>query len=315
MTVLPLSSPVLVLNAALLLAFSALSLLQLIVLPLWLLPLDPAWGWLLLLPVLCSNSGWALIHEAIHGVLFGSRSANRLAGRAQAILFGAAFDLLRWGHLLHHALSRTRRERSEVYVAGVDHRPWFTLNYYFRLTGGLYWFEVFGALIFLLPRPAIRWAATRLASEHNVVEALTDKLLEPGTLRAVRLDGWLVLTLYGLAFALYGEHAWMLLLALIGRAFLISVVDNAFHYGTPLEDTRYARNLALPAWAARLILNFNLHGAHHARPGLAWWQLPGYHRASRAGYQGNWMAAVLDQFRGPIPEHQLLPGEGGRPCT
>lgn len=302
------------LNVVLLLSFTALSLLQLIVLPSWLLPLDLAWGWLLLLPVLSSNVWWALIHEAIHGVLFESRSANRLAGRAQAILFGAAFDLLRWGHLLHHALSRTRRERSEVYVAGEDNRPWFMLNYYFRLTGGLYWFEVLGALIFLLPRPVIRWAARRLASGHNVVESLTDRLLEPATLRAVRADGWMILALYGLAFSLYGEQAWMLALALMGRAFLISVVDNAFHYGTPLEDTRYARNLALPSWAARLILNFNLHGAHHARPGLTWGQLPAYHRQSGAGFQGNWIGALLAQFRGPIPEHRLLPGEGGRPC-
>ncbi|MGQ9686635.1 MAG: fatty acid desaturase [Thiobacillaceae bacterium] len=163
-----------------------------------------------------------------------------------------------------------------------------------------------GTLI-LLPRPAIRWAASRLGGAHNVVAPLIDKLLQPATLRAVRMDGWLVLTLHGLAFALYGEHAWMLVLALIGRAFLISVVDNAFHYGTPLEDTKYARNLALPTWAARLILNFNLHGAHHLRPGLAWWQLPGDHHRSGAGYQGNWIAAVLNQFRGPIPKHQLLP--------
>lgn len=155
-------------NGALILLFTALLLGKLILLPLWLLPADPAWGWLLL-PVLASNSWWALIHDAIHGVLLESRAANRLAGRAQAILFGAAFDLLRWDHLLHHALSRTRRERSEVYVAGEDNRPWFTLNYYFRLTGGLYWFEVLGALIFLLPRPAIRWAASRLGGAHNVV--------------------------------------------------------------------------------------------------------------------------------------------------
>jgi len=300
-------------NAVLVLLFTGLALLLLFVLPLWLLPAGPAWGWLLLLPVLTSNVWWALIHEAIHGVLFGSRRANRLTGRVQGILFGAAFDLLRWGHLLHHALSRTRRERSEVYVVGQDHRAWFALNYYFRLTGGLYWFEVFGALIFLLPRPAIRWAARRLGGEHNVVEALTDKLLEPATLRAVRLDGWLILSLHGLAFVLYGEQAWMLVLALIGRAFLISVVDNAFHYGTPLEDTKYARNLALPTWAGRLILNFNLHGAHHLRPGLAWWRLPGYHRQSGAGFQGNWIGALLNQFRGPIPEHQLLPGQGARP--
>ncbi len=309
----PPALPAPALNAALLIAFTALALLQLIAMPLWLLPRDAVWGWLLLLPVLASNAWWALVHEAIHGVLLPSKAVNRFVGRAQAILFGAAFDLLRWGHLLHHALSRTRRERSEVYVTGEEHRVWFTISYYFRLIGGLYWFEVLGTSIFLLPRSAIRWTARRLASDRNVVEVLTRKLLEPATLRAVRIDGWLILALHTVAFHLYGEHAWMLVLALLGRAFLISVV--AFHYGTPLEDSRYARNLALPRWAARLLLHFNLHGAYHARSGLAWWQLPDYHGQSGTGYQGNWMAAVLAQFRGPIPEHQLLPGEGGRACT
>lgn len=297
----------LVVNGALLLGFLGLGLFELVILPRVLLPASPAWGWLLLLPVLLTNTAWALIHEAIHGVLLPHKAANRAAGRILAVFFGAAFDLLRWGHLLHHALSRTRRERSEVYVAGEDDRLWFTLNYYFRLTGGLYWYEVLGGLIFLLPRPVIRWAARRLASEHNVVEALTDKLLEPATLRAVRLDGWLVIGLHAAAFGLYADHAWMLLLALVARAFLISVVDNAFHYGTPLEDSRYARNLALPGWASALLLHFNLHGAHHQRPGLAWWQLAAHHAQSQAGFQGNWMAALAAQFKGPIPEHQLLP--------
>lgn len=60
-------------------------------------------------------SGWALIHEAMHGVLLESRAANRLAAYTQAILFSVAFGLLRWGHLLHHAVSHRRHERSEVY--------------------------------------------------------------------------------------------------------------------------------------------------------------------------------------------------------
>lgn len=300
-------------NLALLCLFPALQVLQMIVLPLWLLPRDASWGWLLVIPVLLSNTWWAVIHEAVHGTLFADKSANRWAGRCHGVLYGAAFDLLRWGHLLHHALSRTRRERSEVYVAGEDDSTRFAVNYYFRLLGGLYWFELCGALIYLLPRPIILRAARQLGGEHNVVETLTAKLMEPATLRAVRMDGWLVIGVYAAAAALYGEYLWMLLLAVAGRAMLISVVDNAFHYDTPLEETRYARNLALPRWASRLILHFNLHGAHHLRPGMPWWQLPGYHRHSGAGYQGNWMAAILRQFRGPIPEHRLQRQPGGLP--
>jgi len=108
-----------------------------------------------------------------------------------------------------------------------------------------------------------------------------------------------------LAFTLYGEYAWMLALSLVGRGLLISLVDNVFHYGTPLDQTRYARNLMLPDWASHLILHFNLHGVHHQRPGLAWWQLPDYQRKSGIGFQGKWLPALLAQLKGPIPEPRL----------
>ncbi|MEW5768814.1 MAG: fatty acid desaturase [Pseudomonadota bacterium] len=302
-TAAPASGPAI--NRALLLFFPALQLFQLVVLPVWLLPRDAAWGWLLLVPVLLSNGWWAFIHDAIHGSLFQDKAANRLAGRLNAILYGAAFDLLRWGHLLHHAYNRTARDRTEVYVAGQDDRPRFAADYYFRLFGGLYLFEVLGALIHLLPRTLILRASRRPGGAHNVVEIVTGKLLQPATLRAVRIDGASVLALHALAFALYGEHAWMLLLALAGRALLISLVDNAFHYATPLDDTRFGRNLVLPAWASALVLHFNLHGAHHLRPNLPWWALPAYHRQSGAGFQQGWFAALFAQLRGPIEERRL----------
>ena len=285
--------------------FLAVQMLQLVLLPVCLLPSSPAWGWLLLLPVLLSNSWWAFLHEAMHGVLFPGKPANRLAGQVNAILFGAPFDLLRRGHLLHHAASRTERERSEVYVPGRDNRLLFAIGYYLRLFGGLYCLEVVGGLALLLPRAVLRALVCRLGNEHNVLESLADRILEPATLRAARLDVTLVLGVYALAFALYGEHAWMLALSLVGRGLLISFVDNVFHYGTPLDQPRYGRNLALPEWASRLIFHFNLHGAHHQRPGLAWWQLPDYQSKSGMGFQGKWLPALLAQLKGPIPEPRL----------
>lgn len=293
------------LNQALAWGFVGLQLLQLFVMPLWLLPLDPAWGWLLLLPVLLTNTWWALIHEAIHGGLTGNKAANRAWGRTHGVLLGASFDVLRWGHLLHHALSRSKRERSEVYVPGRDNRLAFTLDYFFHLLGGLYLVEVMGSLVFLLPRPWIMALSKRLSSDRNMVAALADKLMEPATLRAVRLDSGLILLIFGLSAYVYGPHVWMLVLAVAARAFLISFMDNVFHYATPLDGTRFARNLSLPVWAERLLLNFTLHGAHHLRPALAWWQLPAYHCSQASGYQGELIPALLDQLHGPIAEDRL----------
>ncbi|TCJ11818.1 fatty acid desaturase [Parasulfuritortus cantonensis] len=294
-------------NRVLGILFLAAALFQLVVLPAWLLPASPAWGWLLLVPVLLSNAWWAYLHEAVHGGLSPSRAGNRRLGRLHAVLYGAPFDLLRAGHLLHHALSRTVRERSEVYRAGHDNRALFAVAYYLRILGGLYLIEVLGGLLFLLPHRAIATLAGRLERPDNVVPELVRRVSAPAILRAVRLDAGAVLAMYGLAFALYGRQAWLLLLALAGRALLVSLVDNAFHYGTALNRVRAARNLALPGWASALILHFNLHGAHHLRPGLPWWRLPDYHRSAGSGYQAAWWPALFAQLRGPIPEHRLRP--------
>lgn len=293
------------LNRLLLSAFLSLQILQLAILPGWLLDENLAWGWLLLFSTLLTNTWWSLIHEAIHGSLLISRTANRVAGRIQAILYGCPFHVLRWGHLLHHAYSRTERERSEVYRGSGP--PPFAVRaaYYFRLLGGLYCLEVLAGFLLLLPRRLVVGTARKLRSEGNVVELLSCKVLDKNTYAQARLDAALILALYGGSFVLYGRHGWMLLLALIGRGFLISLVDNVFHYATPLDQTHYARNLRLPAWISACILHFNLHGIHHLNPSLPWWKLPRQHSPHRDGYQGYWLASLLSQFKGPIPEDRL----------
>jgi fatty acid desaturase len=297
-------------NPSLAVAFTALQLLQLFVLPLWLLPRDAAWGWLLCVPVLLTNSWWAFVHEAIHGSLCADTACNRVLGRLHAVCYGAAFDLLRWGHLLHHAMSRGPRDRTEVRPPGAS-RSGFALAYYFRLLGGLYLYEVLGSLLFLLPRPLLLRAAKRLTAPDNPVAELLDRMRVPATLTAARQDILGAILLYTAAFWLYGPHAWMLLLTLFGRGLLIALMDNVFHYGTPLDDTRFACNFALPGWASALLLHFNLHGTHHLRPGLSCWELPARHRNDGGGYHGSLPGALLRQLRGPIAEAALPARQGG----
>jgi fatty acid desaturase len=292
-------------NLLLLLFFTVIQLFQLFALPIWLLPQSPAWGYALLLPALLTTSWWAFIHESIHGCLFSNKPLNKIAGRMHAILFGSPFDLLRWGHLLHHAYSRTERERPEVYMPGSASMFWCTFNYYFRLLGGLYLFEVVGGMLLLLPRFLIHIAVDRFSRPDNVVDLLSHKIMAPHTLAMARVEAVFILLVYGCAFSLYGEYAWMLAGALLLRGCLISLVDNVFHYETPLEQIRYAHNLYLPAWWSRLILHFNLHGIHHLQPNASCWQLPGLHAESGHQYQGHWMKAITAQFKGPVSWHAL----------
>lgn len=302
-------------NGLLLIGFASLQLLQLAFIPLVLLPQDARWGWLLLAPMLLTNSWWAFMHEALHGHAFRDKTLGRILGGINAVLFGAAFDLLRAGHLLHHALSRSPRERSEVYVPGSGSRIGFSIAYYFRLLGGLYLFEVLGTLLFLLPKPWIERVGARLAAPNNMVEQMLRRLLHPAALAAVRIEALCIVALYAACFYGYGVHWWMLALALWGRGLLISLMDNVFHYGTALGNAREGRDLALPAWASALILHFNLHGVHHRKAGIPWHALPAQHRQQGAAFQGNFWKAMAAQFRGPIPEsalpdHSALPNHG-----
>ena len=260
-----------------------------------------AWGWLLVMPLLLNSTLWASIHEAIHGVLLPGRHRNEQLGRTLAILHGAPFALLRIGHLLHHRYSRTGRERTEVY----DERETTWLRaaggYYAHLFGGLYLAEVAGGLVLLLPRPLLAGLASRLGRPDNVLGPLLANLMRPKVLAQARLDAACILALYGLTFMLYGEQAWMLVLALLARAFMISFMDNVYHYGTPLDKRRHAANLRLPEMLSGLLLRFNLHGVHHRHPGLPWWRLAETARRDRATFAADMGPALLGQLKGPIP--------------
>jgi fatty acid desaturase len=260
-----------------------------------------AWGWLLVMPLLLNNTLWASIHEAIHGALLPDRHRNERLGRTLAILHGAPFALLRMGHLLHHRYSRTERERTEVYD---DSRTtWLRAagGYYAHLFGGLYLAEVAGGLILLLPRRLLAELASRLDRPDNVLGPLLADLMRPEVLSQARLDAACILALYGLSFLLYGDHGWMLLLALLARAFTISFTDNVYHYGTPLDERRYAVNLRLPETLSKMLLRFNLHGVHHRYPNLPWWKLAESARLDRATFAADMGPALLGQLTGPIP--------------
>jgi fatty acid desaturase len=91
------------------------------------------------------------------------------------------------------------------------------------------------------------------------------------------------------------------------RYFMLSLLDNAHHYGTALDSGSVARNTWVPGWATPLLLNQNLHGIHHASPELDWRALRPRFEQSRAAYNGLWLACVLRQLRGPMTVDRLRP--------
>lgn len=264
-------------------------------------------AWSLIGVVLLTTTIWSLMHEGIHAVLHPDRAVNDALARALAIGFPAPFAVLRFGHLKHHQFNRTAVDRSEVYDPDCASRASAAAGYYARLLGGLYAGEVAALLLAWLPRP-VQWRLlARLPSEPDgpsLADSARRQLLRSDVLWSMRLDSALSLILVAASLWLYGPAFWLLGLALIGRGLLISLADNAYHYATALHapgaDVRPARNLALPGWAERAILNFNHHATHHRHPGLPWTALPEASAALKSARGPGYLCGLLAQLRGPI---------------
>jgi len=283
------------------LLFAAVGGLQLFLIFLPLTGLSPAWAFL---PALFTNTFWSLIHEAIHGHLFASTKTSMHGGRVLCILYGAPFFILQRGHLLHHAHSRTPRERTEVYEIRRHGRVSIGLRYYGQILGGLYIAEVTtGLLLMLMPASGIRWLARKLESPDSVLGPLLDTQSQPAKALSNRLDAFIILLLFLAAFWLYGEAWPWLAAALMLRAFLISFFDNSYHYATPLDVPQNALNLDSPRWLGLALLNFNRHGTHHLYPALGWRAL-GKQADSRSARLGLFVA-LLRQLKGPVEVTKL----------
>lgn len=288
------------LNATLTAGCVFLGIWTLWILPL-LLPRSPWLAWTLVAVVLATTSWWSVIHEAIHGLLFARRPLNNAAGRLLCILFSLPFQPVAFGHLFHHRRNRSELDRAEVYPQGSSAA--FAAGYYLRLLGGLYFAELALSLLVWLPRPQLlrstakRFAAAGLDAEGKLLQKT---VLDARMLRAIRLDSAWVLLALASAFWLYGSYGWLLLGVLLGRGLLLSIMDNAYHYDTPLDRLRYALNLRLPRLLSLTILNFNLHRIHHLHPATPWWKLPELFNAARDRYDGSYLGLTLRQLRGPL---------------
>lgn len=264
-----------------------------------LLPPLAGWsGWLVFLPLMLTTSYWALLHEAVHGLLFPDSRASALGGRWLAVPFGSPFALLRAGHLLHHKFSRTA-DVSEAQQPG-EPPAYAAFRHYGTILGGLYVSEVLGGMAMFLPVAARDALFRRFLPANALGERFQAWLRRPEVVREARLDSVFVIAWIGLVAYVWRDAWGWLLLAFGGRGLLISFFDNAYHYGTAVGDPWLARNHRMPGWASAAILHFNLHGTHHRFPALPWSALPAAASAEGVAADGGYLSRALQQLRGPI---------------
>lgn len=281
------------------------NIFQLFILPLLLLPISLWWAMLLLPLAAFNNPFWSLVHEAIHDMFHPSRRLNRAAGRVLSLFFGAPFLVLRLSHLLHHKLNRALIEATEVYAPQSRSRARAALGYFAHIFGGLYLLELASPLMFFLPRAVLHRMEKKYFMGADVPGNLMRGLMRDAAVREMRIDGIAIIALFSASVWSYGAHWPLLAAALAVRAFLISFLDNVYHYATPIGDTFYARNLSLPRPFSASLLHFNFHGIHHRNPAIPWTGLPAAFREQHLVFDGGYLTAALGQFSGPIPQAKL----------
>jgi len=300
------------LNAAFAATVVALAGLQLFVLPLALLSHAPLWaGVLMLLISLATPFNTAVLHEAIHGRIARRAAWNDRVGRALGICAGVSLDVVRFGHLAHHRSNRHALDRPDVIEPGQSPIS-AGIKYYAHLFGGLYFGEILASVAMLLPRSAIDVLLKRAMAkdEPEIVrmQVAARRVLDRRFAR-VRLDAMIAILLYASAFYLYGAWWPLLLAGIVMRGFIVSLQDNAPHYGTPAIIGATAHNTIAPRWMAVFMLNQNLHAVHHDRPELHWNALPGAVGKSAMRTSGPYLALLLRQFRGPRRSNPAVAAE------
>ncbi|HLY06841.1 MAG TPA: fatty acid desaturase, partial [Rhizomicrobium sp.] len=124
--------------------------------------------------------------------------------------------------------------------------------------------------------------------------------LNPDRQARIRADVVVTVLLIAAAVWCWGAR-WPIFAATIGaRFFILSLLDNAPHYGTALDSGTYARNTRLPRWASWFVTGHNFHGVHHGATGLKWQELRAAFVNGGGAYEGSWAAMVMRQFRGPV---------------
>jgi fatty acid desaturase len=291
-----------IIDSSLAVALAAIAVLQFGLFPL----LFPAGGAadlaLIAVVVLTAPLHYGFMHETMHARPFTSEAWNRRIGRALGITLGLPWETMRFGHLSHHSLNRHKydcpehREPNQAWLSAA-------LVYYGKLLIGNELIYVAVPLV-LLPRWSVSQRLfARFDSSEATAQFRTAALRvfsNPARRNAVRLDLALIVGLFALAVILWGAHWWVFAACVLLRWVVLSILDNAPHYATPLGSGLDARDTHMP-WALRwLVMNGNYHGIHHGDANLHWSDLPGSFANSKRAYAGSWLVGVLRQFRGPV---------------
>lgn len=239
------------------------------------------------------NTGYALIHEAEHGLLHHNPMLNVMGGILLSLFFPAPYHLIRQGHIGHHVRNRSDDEAFDLYFDG-DNPVWKWMQLFGILTG-LFWVVIALSNFVTAVSPSI--IRQRRVSFDRPTAAFQESL-NPDYEGAIRWESIAVLSFHGVLIGVVGVPVVSLLVLLASFGFLWSTLQYVHHFGTIRDVEKGARNLRTFRWLDLIWLNHNWHLNHHVSPTTPWVYLPFLHAGEEYRRTGL-LKAYLRMWRGP----------------
>lgn len=219
-----------------------------------------------------------LQHEAAHNAVFCSPRHNRWLGHALGFFIALPFLPRQRTHALHHTwtghpVRDPANDRAIESIGRLSERAVRQVEWLWRSYLPLMYF---GARLRFWIEPFDEGSGRGLGPTHRRAEARAARMYLVG--HALVLGALLCLGALGTTLA-YGIPAFLITLVIEENANL------PHHAETPLIDSPRPLPLweqhlvshgcrSVPVWSSLVLLNFNLHVAHHLFPWLPWHRLP-----------------------------------------
>jgi fatty acid desaturase len=240
------------------------------------------------------NTGYAVVHEAEHGLFHRDKRINTAAGVILALFFPAPYHLIRQGRLGHHLRNRSDDEAFDFYFEG-DNPALKYLQLYGTLTG-MFWLVIALSNFLVVLSPGL------LAPRYGRFDRPTESLLQslnPRYWRVVRAEALLVIITHAALIWILAIPPARWAFLLFGFGFIWSAMQYAHHFGTVRDVRRGARNLKTFGLLDTIWLNHNWHLNHHMRPTVPWIHLPRLYSGGGFEDRKSLLAAYLHMWRGP----------------
>lgn len=242
----------------------------------------------------CILTIYSLIHECEHGLFHTDRRINEVAGILLSVFFPGSFSFLRYCHVGHHSRNRSECELFELYYPH-ENRLKKAVFFYFLYLGG-FWFSVPFASVVLLVLPwfSRTWLVQRSVSASAMINGIPLRALT-----TIRLEGLFVIAAHAALIYFLDLNPARYAILMLAQGVNWSCQQFLPHAHSPLDVIDGAYNLKVHRFYQALLLNFNLHLAHHQHPRVPWNYLDRFDDPGRR--RPGYFEAFARFWRGPQP--------------